>query len=203
MSSDSIFNPASIPEHESIVPGVVTRLPDFCAASPLFCFRLLEVEFENAGITADRHKTKWTISKLPQDVAWQLQDVIMAHPKYSVLKDAVIKRTSPSDVERVRRLFKYLSLGDRTPSALLQEMQQILGLSVISEEILREIWMQRLPTDVQAIVASARKSPLTVAASIADEMMIRLRPQVSVVARPPISTDITTLGDISRVIPCS
>ena len=49
----------------------------------------------------------------------------------------------------------------------------------MDECILRELWLQRLPADVQAILASARNTPLADAALIADEALLRLRPQVS------------------------
>ena len=168
-------------ESDPMAPTMNFRCPEFLQESPTFWFRLVEAQFELYKVTSDRAKVNWTISNLPSAVSWQLQDVIFNNPDYETLKEAVIKRIAPSNVAKVQFLFKDLTLGDRTPSAMLREMKQVLGEGSMDECIMRELWIQRLPSDVQAILASARNTPLSDAALIADEAMLRLRPQVSVI----------------------
>lgn len=61
-----------------------------------------------------------------------------------------------------------LELGDKKPSFLLREMQQLSG-NQLSEDILKNLWLQRLPSQVQAILTTSTDS-LSRLATMADKI---------------------------------
>ncbi|CAE1321593.1 unnamed protein product [Acanthosepion pharaonis] len=80
---------------------------------------------------------------------------------YTRLKEAILKRTGRSDEELLRELFTHVTRGDRTPSQLLRFMRSRLGKHSMAESILRELWMDKLPTTITQILAPiADNTPL-------------------------------------------
>ncbi|CAH8508914.1 unnamed protein product [Dicrocoelium dendriticum] len=161
------------------VSAVELASPPFWENDPLLWFAHLESTFYNCKISSDNSKYHQLMSRLPQSVSSQVRDIIACPPpdaKYDTLKQAIIQRITPSDKVRLQQLFRDLQLGDRMPSALLRQMQQLLGTSSMDEGILREMWMQRLPESTQAILAVASALPLTAVAELADRVMERHQP---------------------------
>lgn len=69
-----------------------------------------------------------------------------------------MKRTSVSEQRRLRQLLSDVELGDRKPSQLLRRMRQLLGSRKFDEALLRQLFLQRLPTHVQSILAASKDS---------------------------------------------
>lgn len=156
--------------------------PPFWENDPVLWFINLEANFFNRRVTSDCAKYNQLINRLPQNISSQVRDILSCPPpemKYETLKQAIIQRTTPSDKARLQQLFRDLQLGDRMPSALLRDMQQLLGTSNMDAGILRELWMQRLPENTQAILAVANALPLTAVADLADRVIERHQPTTS------------------------
>ena len=68
---------------------------------------------------------------------------------YTKLKAELIRRTSVSEQNRLNKLLISEELGDRTPSQLLSRMQQLLGEKQLEPSILKQLFVQRLPMNVQ------------------------------------------------------
>lgn len=73
--------------------------------------------------------------------------------KNDVLKIALLKRTRSSE-ERLQQLLSSEELGDRKPSQLFRGMQQLVGNKIMDPAILRQLFIQRLPRNIQLILAS-------------------------------------------------
>ena len=153
-------------------------VPTYIESDPAFWFVLLEDEFLRKDFTEDASKYTLLIKFLPTEILLQMKDVIKAAPqgqKYALVKEAIISRTAPSELSRVQKLLGSLQLGDRKPSALLNEMRDCLGTATMDESLLREMWIQRLPEDAQNVLTFAKSSPLSEVASMADELLERRR----------------------------
>ncbi|GBM71552.1 hypothetical protein AVEN_41674-1 [Araneus ventricosus] len=87
---------------------------------------------------------------------------------YTVLKERIISLFSQSENARLRQLLQDLHLGDLGPSQLLSRMKGLAG-GKISAQLLRTLWLQRLPIHMQQIL-SACKDELPDLASIADKV---------------------------------
>ena len=107
---------------------------------------------------------------------------------YTALKAALIKRTSDSEQLRLQKLLITEELGYRKPSQLLRRMQQLLGERVLEPSILRQLLVQRLPTNVQRILASTRDDmALTDLVALADRILdvSPSPPTIAALATPP------------------
>ncbi|BHF68522.1 hypothetical protein SprV_0301155800 [Sparganum proliferum] len=91
---------------------------------------------------------------------------------YSTLKAKVLRLNSVSDRQRYHQLLKEESLGDRKPSELKCRMRSLLGDMQVDDIFVREMFLERLPADVQTILASGSQD-LTVSqlAETADRMI--------------------------------
>ena len=75
------------------------------------------------------------------------------------------------------------TLGDRKPRQLLRKMRQLLGDRPLEDGILRQLFLQRLPTNVQLILASTSDTVSTDdLASLADKILEVAPPQHSIAA---------------------
>nr|VZH95235.1 unnamed protein product [Spirometra erinaceieuropaei] len=84
----------------------------------------------------------YTLSETPADAP------------YSALKAEILRLNAVSDRQRYHQLIKEESLGDRKPSELLRRMRTLLGDMQVDEKLVKEMFLEQLPADVQTISAS-------------------------------------------------
>nr|XP_042913628.1 uncharacterized protein LOC122273666 [Parasteatoda tepidariorum] len=73
---------------------------------------------------------------------------------YDSLKQRSIEIFSISEERRLKKLLQEIALGDRRPSALLRQMQDLAG-DRDGDALLKSLWLQRLPTQMQAILSTS------------------------------------------------
>lgn len=116
------------------------------------------------------------VVSLPIELVNELGDALAVPPTpdtaYDQLKAAILRRTTDSESSRLRQLLSAEELGDRCPSQLLHRMHQLLGDRPPEghNNLLRDLFIQHLPTNVQIILASAGAVTLDTLADIADEI---------------------------------
>nr|VZI03506.1 unnamed protein product [Spirometra erinaceieuropaei] len=165
--------PAQLIHHRSLVVRI----------SLLFCQRyqgaskILRIEsaFYSANVTKELAKYHKLVEVLPASVISQVQSLLANPPAdapYSALKAEIPRLNSVSDRQRYHQLIKEESLGDRKPSELLRRMRCLLGDMQVDDKFVKEMFLERLPTDVQTILASSSQD-LTVSqlAEMADRMI--------------------------------
>ncbi|GFT36872.1 transposon Tf2-9 polyprotein [Trichonephila clavipes] len=98
---------------------------------------------------------------------------------YGVIKAQLIQRTGESSQQEIRKLLTGEEIGDRKPSELLRTMNRRATSHNVSKELMLELFLQKLPTAVQTILASI--TPITVekAAEVADRILEVSTPTVS------------------------
>ncbi|BHF82124.1 hypothetical protein SprV_0802526100 [Sparganum proliferum] len=91
---------------------------------------------------------------------------------YTKLKAELLRLTSVSDRQRYHALVKEEALGDRKPSELLRRMRSLVGNMKIDDRFFKEMFLERLPTSVQTILASGSDDlEISKLAEMADRMM--------------------------------
>ena len=175
--------------------AAVIKIPPFWPADPQIWFAQVEAQFSTRGITAQKTKFDHIVASLAPEFAQEVRDLILTPPNttpYDVLKEQLITRTAASEQRRLQQLFNTEDLGDRKPTQMLRRMQQLLGEKAgdIDASFLRELFLQRLPSNVRMVLASTDTTNLEKMAQIADKIME--------VATPPIST-ITVSSDLNEV----
>ena len=157
------------------VAGVALKLPPYWPHDPAVWFAQVEAQFTTRGITSEATKYAYIVSALQPEIAQEVRDILMDPPRdtpYARLKAELVKRTSVSEQKRLQQLLIQEELGDRKPSQLLRRMEQLLGSAKIDEGIFKQLFLQRLPHHVQAILASSRDA-MTVSqlADLADSIV--------------------------------
>lgn len=159
---------------ERSVSSITFRLPQYWPGDPQLWFAQAEAHFANHRITNPRVKYNVVVSSLAPEYATEIRDLLIApaDEPYKVLKEALTARTQKSDQARLRELLSTADVGDRKPTRVLRRMQQLLGTKNLDATILRELFVQRLPSTVQLILAATPASlSLDELASLADKVV--------------------------------
>ncbi|CAH2108907.1 unnamed protein product [Euphydryas editha] len=164
------------------------KTPAFNADDPQLWFAQLEGQFILSNITADSTKFYYVLSQLEPQHSAQVRDLIVNPPstgKYEKLKAELIKRLSDSQERKIKQLLLHEELGDRKPTQFLRHLQQLAGPTV-PEDFIRSIWCNRLPANLQTIVAMQTSSTLEEVAELVDRIndIVPVTAQVAATGTP-------------------
>lgn len=153
---------------------VSVKLPPFWPNKPAVWFAQVEAQFEIAGIVADSTKYNYIVGQIDYKYAGEIEDILIDPPKkgsqYETLKTELIKRLSLSEEQKVRKLLSDEEIGDRKPSQFLRHLKSLAGASLSDLNILKQLWLRRLPQNVQVILASQPELTVEQLASLADKI---------------------------------
>ncbi|KAJ8033005.1 hypothetical protein HOLleu_23119 [Holothuria leucospilota] len=156
MSKDDAATADTKPDDKSLA-ALALKLPPFWPKDPTLWFAQVEAQFETRGITSQSTKYAYVVASLSPEFAQEIRELLINPPQqhpYDTIKQELIKRTSESEQKRLQKLLISEELGDKKPSQLLRRMKQLLGDSTIEDNILRQLFLQRMPQNVQLILAS-------------------------------------------------
>lgn len=154
------------------VDKVALRAPPFWSDEPELWFAQLESQFTLIGITQDSTKYAHVLSQLDTKHAKEVKDVITNPPatdKYVTIKKALIQRVSASQEQRTYQLLEHEELGDRKPSQFLRHLRTLAGVAV-PDQLLRTLWLARLPSQMRVILATRSQDRLEDVAEQADRI---------------------------------
>lgn len=190
----------------SIAATKKVKLPNFFNRNPDVWFALAETAFRLEKITSQQAKFDHACMNLGE-VTIELQDIItdptfrMRPDCYDQLRKIVTERTTLSDREKLKKLLSSEDFGTSKPSQLLRAMQNYVKNESMSADVLRTLFMQRLPTHVQSILAPL-DLPLDKLAQAADSI-VEIRSEASInVAQPVDSLSLLAakLDDIKELL---
>ncbi|KYB29887.1 hypothetical protein TcasGA2_TC034537 [Tribolium castaneum] len=157
---------------ESEVERVTVKPTPFWKGDAKLWFIQLEAQFNLGKITSDTTKYHYVVSAIDTSVLQQIADFVTNPPavnQYEGIKQRLISTFSDSQERQLRKLLSEIDLGDKKPSQLLNEMKR-LGDSAVSDELLKTLWLQRLPTHVQSVLATS-SDPIQNLAQMADKIV--------------------------------
>lgn len=166
-----------LPEENTTAPAaaannisrVSVKMPPFSRTNPKLWFIQLQSHFHTAGIVRDDTKFHHVIASVETDILEQVIDIVESPPadnKYETLKNKIIAIFSLTTYQKQQKLFAECFLGDRRPSQLLLEMQNLAGKD-ISDNMIKSLWLSRLPIAMQTVLA-ASSEPLAKISTLAD-----------------------------------
>lgn len=149
------------------------KLSAFWHSQPALWFVQAEAQFHAYNVRGDQSKYFAIIGALDNVVLQGIADVII-NPlpqvgRYELLKKSIIERFADSEEKQLRKVLTEVELGDKTPSQLLREMK-LLAANKISDNVLRTLWLQRLPSTVQMVLATADSLAIEKMATTADKI---------------------------------
>lgn len=153
---------------------IAVKLPPFWPDRVTVWFAQAEAQFHLAGVVTDDTKYSHVLSQIDYKIAGEIEDIVTNPPsegKYQKLKDTLINRFSASKEQRVRQLLSDEELGDKKPSQILRHLRSLAGNTFSNDNILRQLWLRRLPQHVQGILAVQADLTLDKIADIADRIV--------------------------------
>ncbi|XP_037822778.1 uncharacterized protein LOC119611311 [Lucilia sericata] len=139
--------------------SIAMKIPRFWKDNPVLWFAQIEAQFALHNVTNERTKYFIILADLDADVLSQVSDIVMNPPNdaYKQIKQRLIDHFSVSEENRIKTLLTNVEIGDKKPSALLREMKNLANGGV-TEDFLRTMWLQRLPSQTQAILATSSET---------------------------------------------
>ncbi|BHF77212.1 hypothetical protein SprV_0502031600 [Sparganum proliferum] len=157
------------------------KFPTFWPRNVELWIARCETEFEACEITRQETMFNHLQRSLPDEYAEEVCDLLIHRPleqPYDKLKEALVKRVAMTEERRLRQLLTGEELGDRKHSQLLRRMQQLVGERKFETSSLRQLFLQRLPLDVQTVLAVSQGS-IEELAELADKVMTLRVPETS------------------------
>ncbi|XP_049308576.1 uncharacterized protein LOC125777511 [Bactrocera dorsalis] len=127
--------------------------------------------FEASRVFDDSVKFNIVLASVPPAKLIEMRTIIDDTPltdKYGYIRRKIIDIFTESQQRRLQRVLKELPLGDRRPSELYHEMRRTAG-PALSESILHDLWVSRLPPYAQAAII-ATNAPIGEKIKIADSI---------------------------------
>ena len=185
------------------VTAVAVKLPPFWPSDPQIWFAQVQAQFSTRGINNQRTIFDYVIASLSPEFATEICDLILTPPEvnpYDILKEQLIKQTAASEQRRLQQLFSAEELGDRKPTQLLRRLKQLAGDTPSADGVfLRELFLQRLPTNVCMVLASTRgDTTIEELAQLADQIIEIAVPEVATVST--VKPDNTVLEHLCEEI---
>lgn len=152
--------------------SVSVKLPDFWKSDPEMWFAQAEAQFILANVTKDDTKFYHIVAKVDQSVICHIADLVSNPPaqdKYKSLKDRLIARFALSPEARLDRLLGTTDLGDMRPTHLLAKMQELATGLNVNDNLLKMLFLQRMPAHVRPILTIS-DGTLSKLAEMADKM---------------------------------
>lgn len=153
------------------------KIPVYNRSDPALWFVMCESTFKLGvpkPITESQTKYNHVVGQLPPEVASIVRDVLMnpdLDDPYGTLKTEIIKRSGESSHQEIRQLLSGEELGSRKPSELLRNMRRRAENLNVPDSFMLELFLQRLPASVQAVLAVFTDLKLDQAAESADRML--------------------------------
>lgn len=144
-------------------------LPSFWVEKPALWFAQVEAVFALNRVTSDSDMYDHIVSELSKDVISLVEDIILNPPemeavdRYDYLKHEVIERMSIKQLENEK-------IGSMKPSEFLAHLQTKAD-SRVSEETIKEIWIEGLPSHVKEVIEGENCDNLDLLINVADKVL--------------------------------
>ncbi|XP_075744312.1 uncharacterized protein LOC142803092 [Rhipicephalus microplus] len=135
------------------------------------------------GVRTEQREYHLVVSALSPAAAKEVSDLLSGLPSttsYSTLKATLLEGTTASKRSRIVQVLSAKKLGDLRPSHLLCHMRQLMSgkTATTAENLLRELFLQRFPGNVQMVLATVSTLDLNSLASLENELLEVATPSV-------------------------
>ncbi len=148
-------------QQAAAVSTVAVKLPEFWTSDPIMWFWQAEACFRRSNITQSSTMYDHVLMKLPEAVVISVRNLINeiqpgANDAYERLKERLTDSYAKTRWQQAFALIKHPDLGDRRPSALMDEMLALLPTGARSDDtIFLALFLLRLPTSMRDHLAAA------------------------------------------------
>ena len=142
-------------QNQNFINRVTIKIPPFYKRDPRVWFKQIESQFATSGITQSKTKFNYVFGALEPEILEQIINELEEpgdEDEYDLLKKLLTKNFSDSQTQRIRKLLNEIELGDLKPSQLLNKMKS-LAPNDFPDAVLRTLWLQRLPKEMQTVLS--------------------------------------------------
>lgn len=148
-------------------------LPDFTPNDPEIWFSAVDHIFRTNSITSEEEKFSSLLQYIDSTELGHIRDIIPSNSptKYSQAKARLQQIHGRSRLEQINKLLQGVDTNTQTkPSVILNKMRSLVGPECTSDEIIRSIWLQKLPARTKEILAVNNELSLDKQAEMADRL---------------------------------
>ena len=192
MSSSSSSSSATSGVHsESKIDSIAFRPPQWSPNNVEAWLRIIESQFAIAGIKLPNTKYNNVIAALPPEIITRVLDATTDNisptaEEYNTLITAIRTRTVATKQSRLHAVLDTEEIGDKTPSQFYHHLKQLSSGVGVTEEIILDRWLQKLPDQqIRQTLIGLNQSLNDVEKllSVADAMMEMSRSNVAATSR--------------------
>ena len=125
-------------------------------------------EFE---LVTDEQRNSALTSCLPNDVLLIVHDLLINEPSYQTIKQRLIQWFEPNLSSRVSELLSYPTVAEERPSRFLLTLRTKLAQGDMSEDMIRELFIAKMPDHLRNSLIAMRTASLDELAITADKMV--------------------------------
>lgn len=136
----------------------------------------------------DLTKFNTIVGVIESDILSAVSDIVLNPPAinlYDTLKQRLIKQFSDTDNKKLKSLLNNFQPGDMRPSDLLRKIRE-LSCNKVGDDLLRTLWLQRLPLQIQTVLSTSNDN-LDQLSAMADTMFDVTDGNVFAVTKQPDS----------------
>ena len=156
------------------IGNVGLRLTEFWTKDATAWFATVEAQFQTRKITSSRTRYHHVVASLNQETCSIIRDILVgdeAEQTYENLKATLIKRTSLSEEQRMRKLVALGPLGDRRPSQLFRDMQLLDPGDDAGSGMKKSIFINLMPAHIRAVLRASKDLSLAEISDLADRVL--------------------------------
>ncbi|VDO52778.1 unnamed protein product [Schistosoma margrebowiei] len=136
-----------------------------------FCYA--EADFSEHGVNDTRAQFLAVVKSLPREfnryVIPSMFTSDVSEP-YEILKRSILKREL-TDRQRLDQIFNYIDLRHGSATDMLQRMREVIGLRNFDEGLFKQLFLSKLPQQVQTVLVSFQNNALDELAASADRIL--------------------------------
>lgn len=195
MAGDEQANVASPPE--TTMHHISPKIPAFWPEDPELFFVRVDAEFAKSHpkITTEQTKFSYLVGALDKHQATLVRSQLLnpdPSTPFTSLKTELIRQFTLADHARLQRAQEE-TLQDKKPSALLCRLQQLLPSAKFNDTYIRDLFLLKMPVNLQTVLAAMTDKNLQSLAETADAI-IDFEPQTSITS-PQTGSEINALRE--------
>ena len=144
---------------------------DFDKSMPTIWFSLFELKLQQCGPLADEQRKNALTSCLPNDILLTIHDLLINQASYQCIKQRLLQWFEPNLSSRVTELLNYSSVTAEKPSQFLLMLRTKLAKSDMSQEMIRELFIAKMPENIRNCLKAVKNLSLDELAITADQMI--------------------------------
>ncbi|KFD46956.1 hypothetical protein M513_12146 [Trichuris suis] len=168
-------------------PSVPTPLavPTFLPADPELWFARLDLFFRHRHVRDEETMFELALSAMTEETLRTLRDFILTADQqtapFTALRAVCSERLVEDRAQRIRPAITDEELSGRPRSVFLRRLQQLMpaGSNDGSESVIRQLFLSRLPHQVQTALLPFEEKPLPELARLADRILALGESQLS------------------------